>query len=71
MLFFVCLLVFVAPCELMNCAWDEVCMMINGYYGCACSAYNARPNPDTYGIFFPPNSPNGGRFVPVNGRGAY
>ncbi|XP_060719731.1 alpha-tectorin-like isoform X12 [Tachysurus vachellii] len=36
-----------APCQTLNCAWDEVCRQIYGVYGCAC-AYITTSSPNIY-----------------------
>ncbi|XP_058262582.1 uncharacterized protein LOC131363755 isoform X2 [Hemibagrus wyckioides] len=36
-----------APCQILNCAWDEVCRQINGVYGCACG-YITTSSPNIY-----------------------
>ncbi|XP_053366938.1 alpha-tectorin-like [Clarias gariepinus] len=40
-----------SPCQSLNCVWDEVCTKKNGVYGCACSMYNGKPNPDTFDAY--------------------
>ncbi|KAF5891652.1 pancreatic secretory granule membrane major glycoprotein GP2-like isoform X1, partial [Clarias magur] len=40
-----------SPCQSLNCVWDEVCTQRNGVYGCACSLYNGKPNPDTFDAY--------------------
>ncbi|KAG7325399.1 hypothetical protein KOW79_011715 [Hemibagrus wyckioides] len=38
---------FIAPCQILNCASDEVCRQINGVYGCACG-YITTSSPNIY-----------------------
>ncbi|KAM9463020.1 uromodulin-like [Clarias gariepinus] len=40
-----------APCQNLSCAWDEVCIQLNGVYGCGCSVNNGRPNQDTFDAY--------------------
>ncbi|XP_047673306.1 uncharacterized protein LOC113662188 isoform X2 [Tachysurus fulvidraco] len=38
---------FTGPCQILNCALDEVCRQINGVYGCACGD-NTTSSPNIY-----------------------
>ncbi|XP_058262649.1 uncharacterized protein LOC131363797 isoform X2 [Hemibagrus wyckioides] len=47
-----------APCQILNCAWDEVCRQINGVYGCACR-YITTSSPNIYGAIETCSGSNG------------